>query len=94
MAKKWRSQGHRYLCAVTGAVHVPSQSPHLRSRPADRRIGDRRPRSGRGDRPSTAPGTRTGKPTPEPDQYLAFVPEIKEHCNAIINITTGGRVRA
>ncbi|MEZ4506681.1 MAG: 3-keto-5-aminohexanoate cleavage protein [Thermomicrobiales bacterium] len=32
----------------------------------------------------------TGKPTPEPDQYLAFIPEIKERCNAIINITTGG----
>ena len=31
-----------------------------------------------------------GKPTPEPDTYNLFLPEINERTNAVINITTGG----
>jgi uncharacterized protein (DUF849 family) len=31
-----------------------------------------------------------GKPTPAPDTYNRFLPRIKQACNAIVNITTGG----
>ncbi|MCO5219949.1 MAG: 3-keto-5-aminohexanoate cleavage protein, partial [Thermomicrobiales bacterium] len=78
-------------CAVTGAVHVPSQSPHLPVTPeeiADAAIGAAE--AGAAIVHLHARNPETGKPTPEPDQYLAFVPEIKERCNAIVNITTGG----
>ncbi|MDQ2682433.1 MAG: 3-keto-5-aminohexanoate cleavage protein, partial [Chloroflexota bacterium] len=33
---------------------------------------------------------RTGKPTPDPDTFMQFLPEIKERTNAVVNITTGG----
>jgi uncharacterized protein (DUF849 family) len=36
---------------------------------------------------------RDGRPTPDPAVFMAFLPVIKEHSDAIINITTGGSVR-
>lgn len=78
-------------CAVTGAVHVPSQSPYLPVTPeeiANAAIGAAE--AGAAIVHLHARNPETGIPTPEPEQYLAFVPEIKERCNAIINITTGG----
>ncbi len=32
----------------------------------------------------------TGRPTPDPDVFARFLPEIRSGCDAIINITTGG----
>jgi uncharacterized protein (DUF849 family) len=32
----------------------------------------------------------TGKPTPDPDVFMQFLPRIKESTDAVINITTGG----
>ncbi|XWN34513.1 MAG: 3-keto-5-aminohexanoate cleavage protein [Devosia sp.] len=31
-----------------------------------------------------------GKPTPDPDVFMGFLPRIKQQCDAVINITTGG----
>ena len=33
---------------------------------------------------------RDGRPTPDPAAYLAFLPRLKDGCEAIINVTTGG----
>jgi uncharacterized protein (DUF849 family) len=32
----------------------------------------------------------TGRPTPDPDVFAQFLPEIRSRCDAVINITTGG----
>ena len=33
---------------------------------------------------------KTGKPTPDPDVFMQFLPRIKQATNAVVNITTGG----
>jgi 3,5-dioxohexanoate:acetyl-CoA acetone transferase len=78
-------------CAVTGSVHVPSQSPFLPLTPeaiAENAIGAAE--AGAAIVHLHARNPKNGRPTPDPEMFLRFVPEIKERCNAIINITTGG----
>ncbi len=33
---------------------------------------------------------KDGRPTPDPDVFMQFLPRIKQNCDAVINITTGG----
>src|SRR5258708_19751308 len=33
---------------------------------------------------------RDGKPTPDPEVFMQFLPRIKQSCDAVVNITTGG----
>jgi uncharacterized protein (DUF849 family) len=78
-------------CAVTGAIHVPSQSPYLPITPeeiADQAIGAAR--AGAAIVHLHARDPETGAPTPEPDLFARFLPQINAGCDAIINITTGG----
>jgi uncharacterized protein (DUF849 family) len=78
-------------CAVTGAVHVPSQSPHLPLTPEE--IGESAigaAEAGAAILHLHARDPETGKPTPNPDVFMQFLPEIKERTNAVVNITTGG----
>jgi uncharacterized protein (DUF849 family) len=32
----------------------------------------------------------TGRPTPDPEVFMKFLPRIKQQCGAVVNITTGG----
>ena len=78
-------------CAVTGAVHVPSQSPYLPITPeeiAEKAIGAAE--AGAAILHLHARDPENGRPTPDPDVFMDFLPEIKERTNAVINITTGG----
>jgi uncharacterized protein (DUF849 family) len=78
-------------CAVTGAVHVPSQSEYLPITPeqiADNAIGAAE--AGAAILHLHARNPENGRPTPDPDMFMQFLPEIKERCDAVINITTGG----
>jgi uncharacterized protein (DUF849 family) len=78
-------------CAVTGAVHVPSQSPYLPLTPqqiADSAIGAAE--AGAAILHLHARKPENGEPTPNPDVFMEFLPEIKANTNAVINITTGG----
>jgi uncharacterized protein (DUF849 family) len=78
-------------CAVTGAVHVPSQSPHLPLTPeqiAENAIGAAE--AGAAILHLHARNPENGKPTPDPDMFGMFLPEIKERTEAVVNITTGG----
>ncbi len=36
---------------------------------------------------------QTGKPTPDPDVFMQFLPRIKQATDAVINITTGGGLK-
>ncbi|MGH2535070.1 MAG: 3-keto-5-aminohexanoate cleavage protein [Thermomicrobiales bacterium] len=78
-------------CAITGAVHVPSQTPYLPITPrqiADSAVGAAE--AGAAILHLHARQAENGKPTPDPDVFMQFLPEIKARTNGVVNITTGG----
>src|SRR5918912_1172792 len=78
-------------CAVTGSIHVPSQSDHLPVTPgqiAEQAIAAAE--AGATILHLHARDPETGRPTPDPDVFAQFLPEIRSRCDAVINITTGG----
>ncbi len=78
-------------CAVTGSVHTPSMSPHLPITP-DQIATDAiaAAEAGAAVLHLHARDPETGKPTPDPAVFMAFLPRIKQSCDAVVNITTGG----
>ncbi len=78
-------------CAVTGAIHVPSQSPYLPLTPeqiAESAVGAAE--AGAAILHLHARNPEDGRPTPDPEVFARFLPVIKEQTDAVINITTGG----
>jgi uncharacterized protein (DUF849 family) len=78
-------------CAVTGAIHTPTMSDSLPSRPED--IASQAieaAEAGAAILHLHARDPQTGKPTPDPKVFMQFLPRIKQSCDAVINITTGG----
>ncbi len=78
-------------CAVTGAIHTPSMSPHLPVTPeeiAEAAVGAHE--AGAALVHVHARDPKTGKPDQSPDAFAPFLKVIKQRCNAVINITTGG----
>ena len=78
-------------CAVTGAIHTPSMSPHLPITPdhiAAESVAAAE--AGASIIHLHARDPETGKPTPDPDVFMQFLPRIKQATDAVVNITTGG----
>ena len=78
-------------CASTGSIHTPSMSPHLPLTPED--IASQSiaaAEAGAAVLHLHARDPSDGRPTPDPDVFMQFLPPIKEACDAVINITTGG----
>jgi uncharacterized protein (DUF849 family) len=78
-------------CAVTGGIHVPSQSPHLPLTPdeiAESAVGAAE--AGAAILHLHARDPVDGSPTPDPDVFGQFLPRIRERTDAVVNITTGG----
>ena len=78
-------------CAVTGSIHVPSQSPYLPNKPeqiAESAIGAAE--AGAATLHLDARDQADGRPTPDPEVFAQFLPRIKAGTDAVINITTGG----
>ena len=78
-------------CAVTGAIHVPSQSPYLPLTPdqiAAEAIGAAE--AGAAILHLHARDPEDGRPTPDPAVFARFLPQIKAATDAVVNITTGG----
>ncbi|MDP9365556.1 MAG: 3-keto-5-aminohexanoate cleavage protein [Chloroflexota bacterium] len=78
-------------CAVTGAIHVPSQTPYLPITPdeiADGAIGAAQ--AGAAILHLHARNPEDGRPDPDPDLFARFLPRIKGETDAVVNITTGG----
>ena len=78
-------------CAVTGSIHVPSQSPHLPYRPQDianSAIGAAQ--AGAAILHLHARHPDTGRPSSDPAHWAAFLPQIAQATDAVINMTTGG----
>ncbi|MDX6749847.1 3-keto-5-aminohexanoate cleavage protein [Geminicoccaceae bacterium 1502E] len=78
-------------CAVTGAIHTPSMSPHLpvtADEIADAAIGAAE--AGAAVIHLHARDPETGKPDQSPEAFRKFLPRIKQQSDCVVNITTGG----
>lgn len=78
-------------CAVTGAIHTPSMSPHLPVTPeeiAAAAVGAAE--AGAAIVHLHARDPQTGKPDQTPEAFARFLPRIKQATNAVVNLTTGG----
>lgn len=78
-------------CAITGAIHTPSMSPHLpvtATEIADAAIAAAE--AGAAILHLHARNEQDGRPDQTAQAFLRFLPQIKDRSDAIINITTGG----
>lgn len=78
-------------CAVTGAIHTPSMSPHLPVTPeeiAAAAIGAAE--AGAAIVHLHARDPATGAPDQRPEAFLPFLRVIKQRSDVVVNITTGG----
>src|ERR671929_1322537 len=78
-------------CAVTGAIHTPSMSPHLPVTPeeiAEAAIGAAE--AGAAIVHLHARNPTDGRPDQSPEAFAPFLRVIKQRSDCIINITTGG----
>jgi uncharacterized protein (DUF849 family) len=78
-------------CAITGAIHTPSMSPHLPITPdqiVDAAIGAAE--AGAAIVHLHARNPETGRPDQSPDAFGRFVKRIKQRSNVVINLTSGG----
>jgi uncharacterized protein (DUF849 family) len=78
-------------CAVTGSIHTPTMSPHLPITPqqiAEGALGAAE--AGAAIVHLHARDPENGRPTPDPDVFMGFLPVIKQASNVVVNITTGG----
>ena len=78
-------------CAVTGSVHTPSMTPYLPITPDDiARESIEAAEAGAAIIHLHARDPKDGRPTPDPDVFMQFLPRIKQTTDAVVNITTGG----
>jgi uncharacterized protein (DUF849 family) len=78
-------------CAVTGAIHTPSMSPYLpitADEIAEAAVGAAE--AGAAIIHLHARNPVDGRPDQNPDLFEPFLKVIKQRCNAVINLTTGG----
>ena len=78
-------------CAITGSIHTPTMSGYLPVTPAQ--IAEQSIEAARAGAAivhlhARDPGD--GRPTPDPDVFRQFLPQIKQETDVILNITTGG----
>jgi uncharacterized protein (DUF849 family) len=80
-------------CAVTGSIHTPTMSDALPITPdqiATQAIDAAK--AGAAILHLHARDPKDGRPSPDPAVFRQFLPRIKQSCDAVINITTGGSV--
>lgn len=78
-------------CAVTGAIHTPSMTPHLpitADEIAEAAIGAAE--AGAAILHLHARNPETGQPDQSPEAFAGFLPRIKQATSSVVNITTGG----
>jgi uncharacterized protein (DUF849 family) len=78
-------------CAVTGAIHTPSMSPHLPITPEqiiDEAVAASE--AGAAILHLHARDPATGRPDQSTDAFAKFLPSLKQRTGAVINLTTGG----
>lgn len=78
-------------CAITGGIHTPTMSDALPITPAQ--ISEQAiaaAEAGAAILHLHARDPKDGKPTPDPEIFMQFLPRIKQSTDAVLNITTGG----
>ena len=78
-------------CAITGSVHTPTMSEYLPVTPdqiADQAIGAAN--AGASILHLHARDPVDGRPSPDPEVFMQFLPRIRAATDAIVNISTGG----
>ena len=78
-------------CAITGSIHTPTMSPHLPWTPdqiAEQAVAAAK--AGAAILHLHARNPANGAPAGDPKTFRQFVPRIREQCDAVVNITTGG----
>jgi uncharacterized protein (DUF849 family) len=78
-------------CAITGAIHTPTMSPHLPITPdqiAESAVGAAG--AGAAIVHLHARDPRDGRPTQDPVRFRALLPKIAAASDVIVNLTTGG----
>ncbi len=78
-------------CAVTGSIHTPTMTPYLPLTPDEiAKDSVAAAEAGAAIIHLHARDPKDGKPTPDPNVFMQFLPRIKQQSDAVINITTGG----
>lgn len=78
-------------CALTGSIHTPSMSPHLPADPdmiADQAVAAAE--AGATILHLHARDPRDGRPSARVEDFMAFLPRIRQRSDAILNLSTGG----
>lgn len=78
-------------CAPTGGIHTPTMSEHLPITPDQIATASiEAAEAGASIIHLHARDPETGQPDPDPDLFLQFLPRIKQACDAVVNVSTGG----
>jgi uncharacterized protein (DUF849 family) len=78
-------------CAPTGGIHTPTMSEYLPITPSEiAKASIDAAEAGAAIIHLHARNPETGRPDPRPELFQDFLPRIKQSCNAVLNITTGG----
>jgi uncharacterized protein (DUF849 family) len=78
-------------CAPTGSIHTPSMSPHLPVTPdAIAQAAIEAAQAGASILHLHARNPLDGRPSPAARDFMAFLPQIRQATDAVINISTGG----
>ncbi|MGB3424833.1 MAG: 3-keto-5-aminohexanoate cleavage protein [Castellaniella sp.] len=78
-------------CAVTGAIHTPSMSPHLPITPEEIiEASVEAAAAGAAVIHLHARDPHTGRPDQSPEAFAKFLPPIKARTDAVLNLTSGG----
>jgi uncharacterized protein (DUF849 family) len=78
-------------CALTGSIHTPSMSPHLPVTPdaiAEQAVGAAQ--AGATILHLHARDPLTGRPSAKVEDFMAFLPRIRQRTDAVLNLSTGG----
>ena len=81
-------------CAITGSIHTPTMSEALPITPDQiaTQAVDAAKGLARRYCISHARDPKDGRPSPDANVFMQFLPRIKQGCDAVVNITTGGAV--
>ncbi len=78
-------------CAITGSIHTPSMSPYLPVTPDElASAAIAAAEAGAGIVHVHARHPDDGRPSQDPHWFAQFLPRIKQACDVVVNLTTGG----
>lgn len=78
-------------CAITGSIHTPSMSPYLpvtAEEITEQGLGAAE--AGATILHLHARDPETGRPSSLPEHFMGFLPRLRQGCDAVLNLSTGG----